>query len=521
MVLNRRTQCFGLSLAALILPIFSCLRAQAADLAGLPPVVQKIEAANTTLEMMVNTSRILSMDGPIPKAQVGNPDLLDFTVLSENQVQIHAKKPGITAVNLWDAKNSVHSVDVVITGDIRELDRLLKVQFPTASLKLFPTAASTLIVFGYVDRPDYVNRIVRIAEDYYPKVINNMVVGGSQQVLLYVQVMQVSRTKLRNLGVDLMGFSGASFGGTTPSGLITKATATTNLFRTGGSFTTNSAETMQFGIINGPNGVVGIIEALKQDDILKVLSEPKLATVSGRPASCNVGGEVAYPMPTGFGNISVAFKKFGTQIDFVPIVLGNGGCRLEVRPRVSEVDYTLGTSINGTSVPGFRLREADTGVELKFGQTLAIAGLLSKEVEQETRGIPYLMDVPYLGALFRRTHSKVDEVELLIMVRPELVEGLDPDQVPPCGPGTSSMSPADCDLYWKGYREVPVKPPGNDAPGLPSARWPTHGGSDRMPGPPQPRGPTEAPTSRPGRCRPRTARAIATGRLPKAHPGRK
>ena len=143
---------------------------------------------------------------------------------------------------------------------------------------------------------------------------------------------------------------------------------------------------MQFGLISGPNGFVGIIEALKQDDILKVLAEPTLATVSGRPASCLVGGKVAYPQPTGFGNISVAFQNFGTQIDFVPIVLGNGGCRLEVRPNVSEVDYTLGTTINGTTVPGFRVRQADTGVELKFGQTLAIAGLLSQETEHADQG---------------------------------------------------------------------------------------------------------------------------------------
>ncbi len=238
--------------------------------------------------------------------------------------------------------------------------------------------------------------------------------------------------------------------------MITKASPTANLLRTPASFTTNGLETMQFGLFSGPNGFVGIVEALKQDDILKVLAEPLLTTISGRPASCNVGGEVAYPQPTGFGNISVAFRPFGTQIDFVPIVLGNGGCRLEVRPRVSEVDYTLGTTINGTSVPGFRVRWADVGVELKFGQTLAIAGLLSQETEQQTKGIPYLMDVPYLGTLFRRTHNKVNEIELLILVRPELVDALDPDQLSACRPGTTSLSPDDCGLYFKGYREVPI-----------------------------------------------------------------
>jgi pilus assembly protein CpaC len=141
--------------------------------------------------------------------------------------------------------------------------------------------------------------------------------------------------------------------------------------------------------------------------------------------------------------------------------------RLEVRPRVSEIDPTLSITINGTSVPGFRMREVDTGVEMKFGQTLAIAGLLQKRETMVKRGIPYLMDMPFVGAAFSRKSSKITEVELLILVRPELVEALDPEQVPPCGPGTTSMAPDDCGLFWKGYMEVPVQLPtaGPAAPG--------------------------------------------------------
>jgi len=441
----------------MILAIVASPLAVAQDEQAKPgPVVQKITEANSKVEIAVNGSRILEMDRPIPRAKVDNPELLDFTVLSQKQVLIHAKKTGMTTIDLWDDQENVHRVDVIIVGDVRELSLLLRTQFPMAAVKLTPTGSSSLLLHGYVDRADHVNRIVRIAEEYYPTVINNMTVGGAQQVLLYVKVLQVSRTKLRTLGMDMMGFSGENYGGSVVSGLITKANPTTSLLRGVTSFSTNGTETLQFGLLSNGNGFVGIIEALKQDDILKVMAEPKLVTVSGRPAVVNVGGEVAYPQPTGFGNISIAFRPFGTQIDFVPIVLGNGGVRLEVRPRVSEVDYTLGTTINGTSVPGFRVREADTGVEMKFGQTLAIAGLLSQLDEQETKGIPYLMDMPYVGAAFRRTRNRVNEVELLILVQPELVEAMDCDQVPPCGPGENSVNPDDCGLYWKGYREVPV-----------------------------------------------------------------
>jgi pilus assembly protein CpaC len=424
--------------------------------ASVPPVVQKITAINTKVDLTVNGSRILSMGSPIPKATVSNPELLAFTVLSESQVQIHAKKAGITTVNLWDDQDEIHTVDVVITGDVRELDGLIKSQFPTASVKLYPTQASTLVLSGYVDRPDYVNTIIKIAEDFYPKVINNMVVGGTQQVLLHVKVMEVSRTSLKELGFDFAAFSDNGFVTSTAAGVLAKAP----LWAVAPTIATSGAETVTFGVIGDSGSFLGFLDALKKVDLAKVLAEPNLVTVSGRPASYLVGGEMPYPQPTGFGNISVNFKPFGTQIDFVPIVLGNGGVRLEVRPQVSELDPTIGITIAGTIVPGFRERFVDTGVEMKFGQTLAIAGLLQRREESERRGIPYLMDMPYIGAAFRRTRSKINEVELVILVRPELVEAMDPEQVPSCLPGNASMAPDDCGLYWKGYFETPVQMPG-------------------------------------------------------------
>jgi pilus assembly protein CpaC len=464
MVFNQITHGRGLRWTAAVLVTLVTLSSLADEIAAPPAVVQRITTANSKVEMTVNGSRILKMNSPIPRAQVNNPDLLAFTVLSENEVQIHAKKAGITTVNLWDDKDEVHTVDVIITGDVRELEGLLKTQFPTTSVKLYPTQASTLIIFGYVDRPDYVNTIMRIAEDYYPKVINNMIVGGTQQVLLHVKVMEVSRTNLKQLGFDFSSFSGNNFATSSASQIITPNTNTINsLFRSASSFGTAVGEaipTFQFGIVNDPSGFVAFLDALKDERLLKVLAEPNLVTVSGRPASYLVGGEMPVPQPTGFGNISIMFKPFGTQIDFVPIVLGNGGVRLEVRPQVSEIDASIGTVIAGTVVPGFRERMVDTGVEMKFGQTLAIAGLLQQKVESEKRGIPYLMDLPYLGAAFRNTRSKINEVELLIMVRPELVEAMDPDQVPCCGPGLSTQTPDDCGLYWKGYIETPVQPYG-------------------------------------------------------------
>ena len=151
---------------------------------------------------------------------MANQDLLDLTPVSAKQVQVYAKKPGVTQVNLWDEQDEIHSIDVIIYGDVRQLAMQLQAQFPTSSIKVTPTANS-VILSGYVDRADQVEKIVRIAEDYYPKVINNITVGGSQQILLHVKVMEVSRTKLRDLGVDFadIGQSG-SFVISSISGLL-------------------------------------------------------------------------------------------------------------------------------------------------------------------------------------------------------------------------------------------------------------------------------------------------------------
>ena len=172
-----------------------------------PSIVYKVQSPNERLEMTVHTSRILTMDQKIPQAQVNNPDILELTPLSPNQIQISAKTAGVTQVNLWGEDKKLYTVDVIVYGDAQELAMMLRATFPNAALKVVPVANSVLIS-GYVDQPEHIDRIIRIAEEYYPKVINNMTVGGVQQVLLHVKVMEVSRTKLRQLGFDFAKITG-------------------------------------------------------------------------------------------------------------------------------------------------------------------------------------------------------------------------------------------------------------------------------------------------------------------------
>jgi pilus assembly protein CpaC len=399
--------------------------------------------------MHANSSKILTLaDKEIPRAQVNNTELLKVVPLSPNQIQVSATKAGVTQINLWDQEGELYTVDVVIYGDSKELELLLESEFPNASLRVRPLASS-VVLSGWVDRPDVVNRIVRMAEDYYPKVINNITVGGVQQVMLFVQVMEVSRSKLRNLGVDWANFGHTDTFAQSVSGLIKEVTPGA------GTVVGNKGSTVTIGLFGQDNRFFAYIDALRQNDLAKVLAEPVLTTVSGRPASFNVGGEFPILIPQGLGTVAVEFKQFGTRVDFVPLVLGNGNVRLEVRPQVSEIDASRGVDLNGTRIPGLRSRWVDTAVEMRTGQTLALAGLIQQRVEAQTRGLPFLADIPWAGTFFRRNVENVNDIELLVMVRPELVDALDPSEVPQFNPGENTTSPSDVELYFRGYLEVP------------------------------------------------------------------
>jgi pilus assembly protein CpaC len=417
-------------------------------------VLYKIQNANERLEMTVHTSRILAMEQKIPQAQVNNPDILELTPLSPTQIQVSAKTAGVTQINLWGEDQKLFTVDVIVYGDVRELEMVLRSAFPNAALKIVPVANSVMIS-GFVDQPDHVERITRIAEEYYPKVINNMVVGGCQQVLLHVKVMEVSRTKLRRLGFDWGKVTGSNVVTSSPIGLIADYVPGQYNNPPVSPWRSGSPSTFAFNVVNGSSAFFGVLDTLRQDNLLKIMAEPTLVTVNGRAAMFNSGGEFPLPIAQSLGTVTAEWKKYGTQIDFVPIVLGNGKVRLEVHPRISERDDANGATIGTTFVPAIKSREADTGVELTAGETLAIAGLVQSRVESENKGLPWISELPYIGAAFRSVHEIANEVELLILVTPELVEGMAANEVPPCGPGMQTTSPSDWELFMKGHLEVP------------------------------------------------------------------
>jgi pilus assembly protein CpaC len=437
--------------ASLLATTLVCIRPSAVLAQQMPQVssvVRNIARANERIEMTVNTSQILTLGTRIPRLVVNNPELVTATPISETQIQIAARKPGVTQINLWDENGQIFTVDLLIFGDVRELEMVLKQMFPASTLKV-TRLTNSLVLNGQVDRPEVVSTIRALAEDYAPKVVNNITVGGVQQVMLKVKVMEVSRTKLRKLGSDFVVFGQNGFFASSVSDIIQTANPAAQSVVVGD-------KTIDFGVFGNDANFLGFLDVLQQNQVSKILADPTLVTVSGRPASFLVGGQLPILVPSGLGQTTIEYKDFGTQVDFLPIVLGNGRIRLEVRPRLSEIDDSRSVTVNSFVVPALKVRQVDTGVEMSAGQTLALAGLIQERIESSKRGLPYVMDIPILGAPFRKVQENVNEIENLILVTPDYVDAMDPHEVPPCGPGMETMSPSNCELYWKGFIEVPA-----------------------------------------------------------------
>jgi pilus assembly protein CpaC len=388
------------------------------------------------LEMVVNTSREIVADLPFRRVRIQNPEVIKAIPLEGgNRLQISALRTGVTQVDLLGADDSVASVEVVVMGDVRELETILRRTFPKASLELTPISQG-IIVNGFVSSSSDVETLNLIAQQYFPTVINRVTVTGIHTVQLHTQIMEVSRTKLRTLGIDWELLDGNDLISSTVADVL-------------------NTTTFQWTVVDNNTRFSMGIEALRRNNLVKVLASPTLTAVDGRPASFNVGGEIPILVPSGLGMVGVQYREFGTRIDYVAKVLGNGRIYLEVRPYVSEIDPSRSVTLQGVSVPGLRSRFLETGVELNAGQTLALGGLLQVRTETINTGLPGLADIPYLGVFFRKVREEQNEIELLITVTPDYAGAMDPHQVPLMLPGIGTQSPNDKELYLKGYMEVP------------------------------------------------------------------
>jgi pilus assembly protein CpaC len=385
------------------------------------------------LAVPLNKSQVLRSDRPYAKALIGNSEVADVLPLTNRSLYVLGKKLGTTSLTLYDGnRNLIAVVDVVVGPDVITLRRQLAELLPGSEIGA-RVANDSVVLTGVVASAPVVRRAAEIAETYAPgKVVNMMAVGSSQQVMLEVRFSEMKRQAGKQIGVsNIFSTNGGSVSGVIGGG--TSLTPDEN----GIGVITLGAIADRFGIISSTFSIAGvdiqnILDGLERKGLITTLAEPTLVALSGDTASFLAGGE--FPIPVlqdnggGGGNgtasrsITVEFKPFGVSLAFTPTVLEDGIINLVVAPEVSSIDPTASVNINGLVIPGLQTRRARTTVELRDGESFAMAGLLRRDFQDTVRQFPLLGSIPIIGSLFRSTSFAKEETELVIIVTPRLVK---------------------------------------------------------------------------------------------------
>lgn len=441
---------------------------------GLPPIVVPLQ-----------DSRVLPLAAGVSEISVSSADVADVKAVGTGRLLINGKRLGQTRITLIDRSGQVENHLVQVVLPVRELAERLRAVFPRQTLAV-RAVGSSLALTGVVDDVLASQRAERLAQAHLASfgldrdratVLNFLSVRGKQQVQLRVKIAEVSRSALRQIGVNawyrtadraggllvpgtqlngglapdlgengsglqIGGGVGGAVGASSPLPLLTPPFATDAF---GLLFASQDSSSFPLSIA---------LNLLRGKGMAKVLSEPTLIAFSGEHADFLAGGEFPVPIPQGLGNTGIEFKRYGVQLSFTPTVLAQGAMRIKLTVSVSERDQASAVLIQGTSVPGLSTRLGETTVQLKNGQSFAIAGLLQDRIENSTSRVPLLGDLPLIGMLFRRNSFRRSETELVILVTANLVQPLKPGEVPAL-PGEDEISdPGDVRFFLLGDVEV-------------------------------------------------------------------
>ncbi len=391
-------------------------------------------------EMVVplNKSQVLHLDHAFQEVSVGNPKVADVRVMSDRTVYVLGKEIGTTNITVYNAAHQPLAViDVMVSYDVEGLKNRLHELMPAEPLEV-RAGQDSLILSGMVSSNQQLSRALAVAERYAPTHVTNLLkVRGAQQVLLAVKVAEVSRTTARALGLkpDIIGGDFV---------FSTLDPIDTSLFGVAAARLKTRAATFETAI-----------DALEKNGAVKILAEPNLICLSGDTANFLAGGEFPIPVAQnnngGYNTITIEFKQFGVSLAFTPTVIDGDLINLVVRPEVSKLDTNNSIVLNGLSIPGLDTRRASTTVELRDGQSFAVAGLIQNDFTDQVRQLPGLGELPILGALFRSSNFQNQETELVITVTPHLVHPVAPGSL--ATPADHFTGPSDADLFLFGKIE--------------------------------------------------------------------
>ena len=428
--------------------LFAVLLGGTGDALRAQPVTQPpaVSVPDERILLSAGRSTVLRTDFDVVRIAITNPEVADAVVVQPRQILIDGRAAGTVSLIVWGA-NLQRQYDLVVDPGISTLEQRLQALFPGEDIRV-STNGEAIILSGRVSSNEVSLRAAEIAAATAPggRIVNLFELPGgssSQQVLLQVRFAEVSRRALREVGVSLF---------TSPLGIEnTIGRVTTGQFAApefeglqwtkessdfGADVTDASGEFtfsdfLNIFVLNQRYDLGAMIRALRSRGLFQSLAEPNLIAYNGQEASFLAGGEIPVPVVSGAsGNVSVQFKEYGIRLTFTPTIAGDT-IRLRVRPEVSTLDFANGILLSGFRIPALSTRRAETDVELRDGQSFAIAGLLNNISQDDVNEVPGLARLPIIGRLFRSNATRAEQNELMVLITPRLVRPLNPDEVPP------------------------------------------------------------------------------------------
>ena len=394
---------------------------QTQDAAFVPPTIHSA-TANDVIHLTVGHSAVLTSAVPLRRVYIGNPAVLSSYCSGTSEIVLTAKTAGVSSMVLWDEAGSHRLYTVSADLDPDALRGSFDAAFPGSSIHV-DTGEGKIFLTGSVASDAASDAALKMASLYAKDVVNSLVVEPvhGKQVQLKLRIVEVDRTRLSQFGVNIFS---PGIGSTSGSASTQQYSSTA----TGSGTSLSVSDPLNIFLYNSKLNVGVTVQDLEQKQILQVLAEPTLTTLSGLPASFLSGGEFPFPVVQGgTGNstaISIQFRPFGVKVDFTPTVNADGTIRIKLSPEVSTLDYSNSVNISGFTIPALSTRRAETQVEIQNGQSFIVSGLLDHRTTEIMSKVPGIASVPILGELFRSKNFNHSVVELVIIVTATVVDPL-------------------------------------------------------------------------------------------------
>lgn len=428
-----------------MLPIGAQAAQVAAQASAMPPAAVQQAEGSHTLHLLVGRSLVINSPTPIKRVSVADPNIVEAIVISPYQVLLNGKVPGGVSLLIWDETDQSQTFEVSVDIDILSLNDKIHEVFPSEPVQL-ETSKDVVMLSGNISSAAVAEKILEIVKNSTPKVTSLMRFPAPvvREILLEVKFAEVDRTAISQFGINIL----RDFGSNMPVSVTTQqfsppgfTQGTPGTIGPGG--TVAGGQQNQFSVSSLMNIAVfrpdinmeAMIQALQANNILQILAEPNLLTESGKQASFLAGGEFPYPVVQGaiaggVAPVTIQFREYGVRLSFTPTLTPDGLIHLNVRPEVSSLDFNNSITISGTTIPALSTRKAESDMELRDGQTFAIAGLIDNQVIEQFDKIPGISSIPVLGKLFQSRSLNKSKDELLIVVTPHIVQPLNPENKP-------------------------------------------------------------------------------------------